>query len=77
MNALSSQELKFTLAVSIKCNLIWQGTHLFSNVDIEGSCIAFFTNRNDSDSSAFIPFYIALVLYQPEKSSNFLAKFIH
>lgn len=41
MNSLSSQELKFTLAVSIKCNLIRQGTHFISNVDIEGSCIAF------------------------------------
>lgn len=41
MSTLSSQELKYTLAVSIKCNLIWQETHFISNVDIEGSCIAF------------------------------------
>jgi len=41
LNTLSSQELKFTLAVSIKCNLIQQETHFISNVDIEESCIAF------------------------------------
>lgn len=41
VSTLSSQELKFTLAVSIKCNLIQQGTHFISNADIEGSCIAF------------------------------------
>lgn len=40
-NTLSTQELKHTLAVSIKCNLIRQETHFISNVDIEGSCISF------------------------------------